>query len=84
MCYAKAIVSTTIGAEGIECEHNKDIVISDSSKDFSNSIINLLKEKDKREQMERNARNFAIKRLNYEPIAKNLVAFYQQLIATDE
>jgi glycosyltransferase involved in cell wall biosynthesis len=84
MCYAKAIVSTTIGAEGIECELNKDIVISDSSKDFSNSIINLLKEKDKREQMERNARNFAIKRLNYEPIAKNLVAFYQQLIATDE
>ena len=42
MALGKVIVSTTLGAEGILCTNNKNIVIADSAKDFSQQIIRLL------------------------------------------
>lgn len=39
------IVSTTLGAEGLEVSHNNDIVIADESVDFANAIIKIIKDK---------------------------------------
>ena len=36
------IVSTTLGAEGIPVKHEKDILIADTEKDFANSIIRII------------------------------------------
>jgi len=40
------VVSTTSGAEGIPVTNGKDILIADSSTDFAESIIRLIKDKD--------------------------------------
>lgn len=81
LCFGKAIVSTDIGAEGIDCTSEKDILLATNEDEFSTAVINLLKDTYKRELIEYNARNFAIDHLNNEPIAEKLVAFYKNLIS---
>lgn len=44
MAMAKAVVSTSIGAEGLDVRHDRDIVLSDKPSDFANWIIRLLRE----------------------------------------
>ena len=40
------IVSTTLGAEGLDVSANQDIIIADETQDFAQGIINILKNKD--------------------------------------
>jgi glycosyltransferase involved in cell wall biosynthesis len=80
LSYGKAIVSTTLGAEGIEIENNKHISIVDSPLDFSKQVINLLKNEAERIRMERNAREYAIENLDYLSISEKLIYFYKKLI----
>ena len=84
LCFGKVIVSTSIGAEGIECQPSRDILIQDSPETFSKAIIELLEDPAKCIQIEENARKFANEHLNFEPIAQNLVAFYKKLILEKE
>ena len=37
-------VSTSLGAEGLEIEHNKNILISDNAKEFADNILRLIKD----------------------------------------
>ncbi len=41
------VVSTTLGAEGLNVTNNKDILIADDPQDFANNIINLISNKEK-------------------------------------
>lgn len=45
------VVSTTIGAEGINYTNGKEIVIADKECDFANRIIDLLKDKNQRQNL---------------------------------
>ena len=80
MCYGKAIVSTQIGAEGINAEHEKEILLFDNSDAFAYAIIHLLKNELERIKLEEKAFNFAREHFDYLPIARKLVTFYKQLI----
>lgn len=42
MASATPVVSTTVGAEGIDCTHNKNILLADTSQAIASSIIRLL------------------------------------------
>jgi glycosyltransferase involved in cell wall biosynthesis len=80
LCYGKAIVSTHIGAEGINATHGKEIVLCDEAKDFTNAVIQLLKNENQRVEIEKNGLTFAKEHFDYLPIATQLVAFYKKLI----
>lgn len=43
MAMGKAIVSTSIGAEGLPVEHEKDIILADDPQEFARRVIDLLK-----------------------------------------
>lgn len=45
MSRARAIVSTTKGAEGIACENGRNIMLADSAEEFAGSVIGLLEDK---------------------------------------
>ena len=45
------VVSTTIGAEGIDYKDGKEIIIADKNLDFAQNIIALLNNKDQREKL---------------------------------
>ena len=80
MAYGKAIVSTSIGAEGINYIENESIVIANNAEDFSAAVINLLKNSDKRLSLEKHAAELAQKEFDNEKVVSGVVHFYNQLI----
>jgi len=55
MAMGKAIVSTSVGCEGINVSDGKDILIADDPEGFANKTIELLKNPDMRINLEKNA-----------------------------
>jgi len=56
MAMGKAIVSTTIGAEGLPVQHGKNIVLADDPHTFARDVVTLLRENELRQEFEENAR----------------------------
>lgn len=55
MAMGKAMVSTSIGAEGLEVQHGRDLMLADDPASFAASVIQLLREPELRRQYERSA-----------------------------
>ena len=79
MAHGKAIVSTTIGAEGIGYTHGNNILIADNASDFSTAVIELLNSPQKRHELELNAAEYARGEFDNEKVVTKLVSFYQQI-----
>lgn len=56
MAMGRAIVSTSIGAEGLPVVPGRDIVLADKPEDFARNVIDLLNSRPKREALGRAAR----------------------------
>lgn len=80
MAFGKAIVSTSIGAEGINYIENESIVIANNAEDFSAAVIDLLKNPDKRMSLEKHAAEIAQKEFDNAKVVSGVVNFYNQLI----
>lgn len=52
MAMRKAIVSTTIGAEGLDIKHGRDILLADAPQSFANYVIELLRDPSRRMMIE--------------------------------
>ena len=55
MATAKAVVSTTVGAEGLDVHHGRDIILADDARSFSHAVIMLLCDRDLRQRYEKAA-----------------------------
>jgi glycosyltransferase involved in cell wall biosynthesis len=55
MATAKAVVSTTVGAEGLDVRHGRDIILADDTRSFSQAVIMLLRDRELRRRYERAA-----------------------------
>jgi glycosyltransferase involved in cell wall biosynthesis len=55
MAAAKAVVSTTVGAEGLDVHHGRDIILADDPKSFSQAVIMLLRDRNLRRRYEKAA-----------------------------
>jgi polysaccharide biosynthesis protein PslH len=80
MAYGKAIVSTSIGAEGINYTKGKDLLIADTPSEFSNCVIALLKDTELRLNIEKNAAAFSLLEFDNSKVVSSLINFYQQLL----
>lgn len=52
MATAKAVVSTTIGAEGLDVHHGRDIMLADDARSFAQAVIMLLRDRELRRRYE--------------------------------
>jgi glycosyltransferase involved in cell wall biosynthesis len=59
MAVGKAVVSTTVGAEGLDVHHGKDILLSDTPANFAESVTMLLKDARARSWIEHAAAELA-------------------------
>ena len=75
----KAIVSTTIGAEGIACENGVHIEIADTEKEFAEKIVNLLNNNAKVASLGANAKVLISEKYSDLATAKGLIDFYRSL-----
>ena len=59
MAAGKAVVSTSVGAEGLDVHHGQDIVLADEPSGFSDAIVTLLTNHELRARYERAANELA-------------------------
>lgn len=52
MAAGRAVVSTSIGAEGLDVRDGRDIVLADSATAFAEAVVRLLRDDDRRRQFE--------------------------------
>ena len=75
----KCIISTSVGAEGIECTHGKDIVIANSPEEWVEAIITYLENEDARQEIERNAFITANEHYENTAITKRYIELFEDL-----
>jgi len=80
MAYGKAIVSTSVGAEGINYTNNLNIVIANGAKEFSQKVIEVLQNKELQLRIQKNATEFAFQKFDNTKVVAELINFYNQLL----
>jgi polysaccharide biosynthesis protein PslH len=60
------IVSTAIGAEGIETEHEKNILIADTAESFAEAVIRILNDPTVAQQLGQNGRQRVLEKYNWQ------------------
>lgn len=72
MAMAKAVVSTTIGAEGLPVTPGSDVIIADSPDAFAASVVSLLRDPARRVQLEGAARDLVVTHYDWSAVAGQL------------
>ncbi len=80
MALGRAVVSTAIGAEGINYEQNKNILIADSPEDFAKAVLELYHNPEKCKAMGQAAQKLILEEHNTQKIIQRLIAFYREIL----
>jgi glycosyltransferase involved in cell wall biosynthesis len=80
MAMGKVVISTSIGAEGINYINGENIIIADSSTETKDAIIKLYNDKELTTRIGNNARKLIATNHNNEIIIIKLIEFYKSLI----
>ena len=80
LALGKAIVSTSIGAEGIAVEKGKHILLADEADEFIQAVSNLIEDRDLYDQLCKNAIDFIHDKFDNLAIAESLTDFYKQYL----
>ncbi len=72
MAMGKAVVSTTIGAEGLPVTHGEHALIADEPADFARAVIRLLHDVGERRRLEAAARALVVARYDWSAVAGEL------------
>jgi glycosyltransferase involved in cell wall biosynthesis len=79
MALGKAIVTTSIGAEGIPAEHDRELIIVNNETDFAAALIRLLENPGLQNGMGNKAKDFCARYFDNLAIARELLHFYSSL-----
>jgi glycosyltransferase involved in cell wall biosynthesis len=72
MAMGQAVVSTTVGAEGLAVTHGRDVLLADGAPDFARSVVQLLCNIDQRRQLGRAARALVVEQFDWSTVARDL------------
>ncbi len=74
------VVSTALGAEGLEVEHAKNILIADTSETMIEAIVGLIEQPEQRKQLSDAGRALVSNRYDWNTVGASLFKTYQQLL----
>ena len=77
MAMGKAIVSTSVGAEGIAHTDGKDILLRDTPEQFSNAIDELITDSAQREQLEKGGRELVEAQYDWTAVSDKLCDIFE-------
>ncbi|MCW3070920.1 MAG: hypothetical protein JWO44_810 [Bacteroidetes bacterium] len=80
MALGKVVLSTSIGAEGVECEDGMNILIADDPEAFASVIGKYLSDKSHLAQIGARAKQFAAEYYNNDDISRKLIEFYRSIL----
>lgn len=75
----KAVVSTSVGCEGLETVDGSNILIRDDPRAFAQAVIELLSDAALRNRLGREARRTAEEKYSWRVVGQKLVGLYQEL-----
>jgi len=78
----KAIVSTSIGCEGLEVVEGENILIRDTAGAFAEAVLQILGDAQLRRRLEHNGRRTAIERYSWTRVGQSLRSAYDRLIGS--
>jgi glycosyltransferase involved in cell wall biosynthesis len=81
MAAGKVILSTAIGAEGIECMHGKNILIADSPGQMAEAVSYCLANKESLHSISREAQHLVAEKYTVKAIGEKLDGFYKKIIS---
>ncbi len=76
------VISTSIGAEGIDATQGKEMILADSAQEFAEAMLLLANNIEKCESIGKNAANLASENFMNNNLASKLVAFYSSVWQT--
>jgi polysaccharide biosynthesis protein PslH len=76
----KAIVSTSIGCEGLEAVHGRNILVHDEPEEFARAVASVLRDTGLRAGLEREGRATAETRYSWDVIGRDMNATYLRLV----
>ena len=76
----KAIVSTTLGVEGIEAVPQRDLLVEDQPAEFADAVNRLLAEPSLAARIGQSARQLAVQRYAWSGGAQALESFYREIL----
>lgn len=82
MAAGKAVVSTSIGAEGLDVHHGRDIVLADGAPAFAQGVVTLLRDGELRTRYERAAAKLAAQ-YDWPAIGDSFMSVLERLAARD-
>ncbi|MGD8394530.1 MAG: glycosyltransferase [Candidatus Eiseniibacteriota bacterium] len=77
----KALVSTTVGCEGLDAVSGRDLVIADSAQDFAAAVVALLGDATRRRQLGEAGRLRAERDYAWPHVARGMLDLYASLVA---
>src|SRR5712691_1060599 len=81
MAMGRPVVSTTLGAEGIEVTPERDILIADDPARFAAAVTRLLADPALGARLGRAGRELAVRRYSWKAAAASLERFFEQVVA---
>lgn len=83
MSAGKAVVTTTIGAEGIGCTDGKDVLIADTPEQFVEQLQRCVDNPEFRKQIGSNAARLITEQYSNKQLTQQLLAFYDKILNHD-
>lgn len=80
MAFGKTIISTAVGAEGIDYTDGKDLLIANTENEFADAIDKCLNDTAFSDSVEKNARKLAETKYDNQLICNKLSDFYKSLL----
>ena len=77
MSMAKAIVSTSLGCEGIPARSDRELLIADDPVSFARAVVTLMKDRERRAQLGISARELAVSEHDWRHITPLLERVYE-------
>jgi len=74
------VVSTTLGAEGLNVEHDKNILIADTNDELIEAIVRVVESEEQRKQLVGAGRALVSSRYDWSTLGANLFEIYRQLL----
>lgn len=74
-----AIVSTTIGAQGLQVTHKQHLLLANTASDFAKAIIELLENPSERDFLRQNGASYVKMDYDWSVIVPRLLCIYQQV-----
>jgi len=80
MSMGKAVVSTSVGAEGLPVQTGENILLADASNDFASSVITLLRDSNQRRRLETAARILVHENYSWPKVAETFSRVLQDVL----